>query len=237
MDGESVAALAAVMRPTDPELAEAYATTTTAPRVAALCLLHEWASTAAVATAPSSEGGSSQQGGGSGSARGMQAQATEAAAEAWAQLLCLALNDPHLSSSQYAFHGPTHRKKVSSCDTAGLPFHSSPQPPVKDGVLIPVPTCLGSGSALTDPACTHLCTSSSPCCCSCGYGRRCACSAPRCQRRRRRPRWTAWLRPSHPTTHPASSITWQAVPVACCGSAVDLLGALRVAVMHGKGSL
>jgi hypothetical protein len=42
LDSELPSDLAALMAPTQPELAEAYANTPLAPRVAALCMLHRW---------------------------------------------------------------------------------------------------------------------------------------------------------------------------------------------------
>ena len=103
IDTESATELAAVLRPADPQLAEAFATTAIAPRAAMLCLLHEWASAAAAAEAAAGGGGS--------------AAAAEAARDMWTQLLRLALEDTELSSNKYLLMGATHRRKV--CLAAG----------------------------------------------------------------------------------------------------------------------
>lgn len=90
-DAESAAQLAAVLQPGDPELAAAFASTPIAPRVAALCLLHQWASSASAAAGEED-----------------QAQAGTAASAAargmWERLLALTTNNPELSSNKVRPH-------------------------------------------------------------------------------------------------------------------------------------
>ncbi len=140
LDAESTAELAAVMQPTDPQLAEAFATTAIAPRVAVLCLLHEWAICAATrpvegtaeaapvtaaipgatdaATAgvcPAADGRtSSPSAPAAGDATVPSTGAAHAARHMWAQLLKLAMEDPELGSNKYFAKGPTHRRKVGA---------------------------------------------------------------------------------------------------------------------------
>lgn len=89
-DAESVAELAAVVSPTDPQLAAAYQATPIASRVAALCLLHQWATAEDTA----------QQG---------------AALEMWGQLLEAASRDPEFASNKYIMMSAMHRRKVWAC--------------------------------------------------------------------------------------------------------------------------
>ncbi|GAB4823730.1 hypothetical protein N2152v2_010776 [Parachlorella kessleri] len=141
LDAESTAELAAVMQPTDPQLAEAFATTAIAPRVAVLCLLHEWAicaatrpvegtaeaapvtaaipgatdaATAGVCPAALHVDGrtSSPSAPAAGDATVPSTGAAHAARHMWAQLLKLAMEDPELGSNKYFAKGPTHRRKV-----------------------------------------------------------------------------------------------------------------------------
>ena len=141
LEAESTAELAAVMQPTDPHLAEAFATTAVAPRVAVLCLLHDWASCAAAlpvdgtaeagpvsAATPQATGAalagvhqaalhrdgrsSSPAATAPGDAIAPPAGAAHAAQQMWAQLLRLAMEDAELGSNKYFAKGPTHRRKV-----------------------------------------------------------------------------------------------------------------------------
>ena len=92
-DAEPAAELAAILAPTDPTLAAAYAGTELAPRVAAVCLMSAWARCA----------------GESGPKAGA---AAAAAAAAWRFLFELATQDEELSRGTYGLHSQTHRRKV-----------------------------------------------------------------------------------------------------------------------------
>ena len=106
MDAEAAAELAALVAPADRTLADAFAASELAPRVAALCSLRSW----------------TQQAGGSASVSAAAADddAASAAAAAraaglsmWDQLLHLATADPALAGAVRPM-SPLHRKKVSA---------------------------------------------------------------------------------------------------------------------------
>jgi hypothetical protein len=86
LDAESAADVAALLGPLDPGLAASHAAAPSAPRVAALCLLHAWAAATGAGDA--------------------------AAAAAWRRLFALATTDPELSAERYLFWGATHWRKV-----------------------------------------------------------------------------------------------------------------------------
>eukprot|EP00887_Chlorella_sp_A99_P000598 scaffold17.g598.t1 len=89
-DPEQAAELAAIVAPTNPELAGLFAATELAPRVALVCMLAEWVRAA-------------QQG---------DAAAAAAGVAAWEVLLRHATEDEEQCSSKYLPSGSTHRKKV-----------------------------------------------------------------------------------------------------------------------------
>lgn len=90
LDGPSAAELAALMAPIDPELAAAHATSATAPRVGALCVLHSWVEAGAA---------------------GDQDAATAAIA-VWDRLLLWATTDEDMIAVKYFHQGPIHRRKL-----------------------------------------------------------------------------------------------------------------------------
>ena len=97
---ESAAELAELVETTEPDLADAFAATELAPRVAAVGMLAAWARAAC-------------DGGGNVSAVAMEAAAAQAAvAAAWHHLLALATKDAELRTGKYSVYGLTHRRKV-----------------------------------------------------------------------------------------------------------------------------